>query len=103
MSAASTIELSRLRDIGWDLWDPIGLKNVRRSDCEDEYDEYLLQVVSRLRRREAASDLARYLVSVENEHMGLDSRPSALSRAVATVEAIDAYLKTIPSGPLNVA
>ena len=34
------IALSRLREIGWSAWDPIGLAD---SDCpRDEYDAYLL-------------------------------------------------------------
>lgn len=102
MSSASTIQLSRLRNIGWELWDPIGLKDVRDSGCEDEYDAYLLQVVSRLTQRDALSDVASYLVKVESENMGLGFTTSALSRATATVEAIEAYLKSLPTGPVGV-
>ena len=102
MSSASTIQLSHLRNIGWELWDPIGLKDVRDSRCDDEYDTYLLQVVSRLTRRDALSEVASYLVRVESENMGLGFKASALFRATATVEAIDAYLKTLPTGPFSV-
>jgi hypothetical protein len=97
MSSVSTIQLSHLRNIGWELWDPIGLKDVRETGCEDEYDTYLLQVVSRLTQRHTPSEVASYLVKVEGEYMGLGFTTSALARANATVEAIEAYLKSLPT------
>lgn len=49
MSLHPKVKLAQLRAIGWRLWDPIGLL---RADgavdeaCADEYDSYLLHVVS---------------------------------------------------------
>jgi hypothetical protein len=102
MSSVSTIQLSHLRNIGWELWDPIGLRDVRDSGCEDEYDTYLLQVVSRLTRRDTRSEVASYLVNVESENMGLGFTISALARATATVEAIEAYLRRFQRGTFSV-
>jgi hypothetical protein len=94
--SAPSVQLSRLRDIGWNLWDPIGLKDVREFGCEDEYDTYLLQVVSRLKRRDSEPNVVRYLVEIESEHMGLGVSPSASARATATVAAIKSYLEACP-------
>jgi hypothetical protein len=91
---APNIQLSRLRDIGWELWDPIGLQVVR-DQCDDEYDRYLLEVVARLERGDATQSVANYLVTMAGENMGLGQSPSALIRASATVAAIKAYLETL--------
>ena len=95
------INLSRLRDIGWAIWDPIGLigadQNWSDEDCmpfADEYDTYLLQAAGRLRRGEAATDVARYLATIEVEHMGLEGPyQGALYRAERVVAAIEADAK----------
>ena len=47
MSEIPTFEIARLREIGWTLWDPIGLAPIR-DDCDDEYDRYLLQMAAML-------------------------------------------------------
>jgi hypothetical protein len=93
------IQLSRLRDIGWEIWDPIGLRAVLgpcgNSGPDDEYDCYLLEAVNRLKRLDAIPEVANYLVDIEVEHMGLRPNASTLARAIATVEAIKDYLATI--------
>lgn len=54
MTEGAKINLSRLREIGWALWDPIDLKNISDGEwreggaCADEYDRYMLQVVTML-------------------------------------------------------
>jgi hypothetical protein len=80
-------QLARLREIGWSLWDPIGLEDFR-DDCEDEYDDYLLEAFARLQRGAEVEDVARYLMEVEATHMGLGPRASALARATTTTEAL---------------
>jgi hypothetical protein len=107
------IELSRLRNIGWAIWDPIGLRNAnakwRPTDLEllegewtdagalDEYDVYLLQVVSRLRRGEPRNDVAHYLVGIETVDIfgALEPKPPSFERALVTVEAVADYLKSV--------
>jgi hypothetical protein len=102
------IKLSRLREIGWSHWDPIGLSQMGDDHwkdggpCADEYDSYLLGVVSRLRRGEPASQAVSYLEEIEIDHMGGGRNATTRSRADATVAAIADYLATLPTGPLKV-
>ena len=95
------IELSRLRQIGWEHWNPIGL--AREIACEDEYDSYLLRVVGMLQagaRNELAAD---YLNTIATENMGLEDRTEAGRLASRrTVEAIAAYIGNLPSGQVEI-
>ena len=45
VSEIPTFEIARLREIGWTLWDPIGLAPIG-DDCDDEHDRYLLQMAA---------------------------------------------------------
>ena len=85
------MKLSAIRDIGWDLWDPFGLNGAeggwRRSNAADEYDHYLLLVVSNLQSGELDRVMVDYLVNIETRHMRLTDTASALSRAEAAVAA----------------
>jgi hypothetical protein len=99
METDSHIQLSRLREIGLALWDPIGVEPVAGSGAEDEYDSYLWEVVRKLRAGEPAGEVANYLVRIETENMGLRLTASSVSRAVATVEAISTYLETLRAAP----
>jgi hypothetical protein len=112
------VQLSRLRDIGWALWDPIGLRDANArwspndlrlidgqwagSSVLGEYDGYLLQVVSRLRRGDALTDVSDYLVRTETVDLfgALEPMPTSLERAIATIEAVANYLKSIQAGAL---
>jgi len=91
------IKLSKLRDIGWSLWDPIGLLDPRRPgrwDDEanlsfaDEYDSYLIAAASQLRRGTPRDEVVAFLVEIETRHMGMADSPSARPRAEAVVDAI---------------
>ncbi|MCK0122103.1 hypothetical protein MWU61_16240 [Loktanella sp. F6476L] len=92
------LKLSRLRDIGWSVWDPIGLLGADQrwndEDClpfADEYDSYLKQAAGRLRRGELTSEVAAYLAEIEVEYMSLGGPfQDALARAEQVVEAIQA-------------
>ena len=100
------IKLSRLRDIGWSKWDPLGLldrgRNWTDEDCvpfAGEYDSYLLQAAGQLRRGSTEESVVRYLVEIEANHMGLGARPGAATRAkevVADIQA-DEELWTYPT------
>ncbi|MDF8332733.1 hypothetical protein [Novosphingobium cyanobacteriorum] len=91
---------SRLREIVWNMWDPIGLADGNGrygADCADEYDSYLLQVVSQLCNGRSRDEVAAYLVDIATEHIGLgDADPNA---AAATANAISNYLTSLPDGP----
>ncbi len=91
------IRLSRLRDIGWSLWDPIGLLGPGRRWDEgealsfaDEYDAYLVQAAGMLRRGAPDDEVVTFLVTIETDHMALDQQPDTEIRSRATVAAIKA-------------
>ena len=108
MAEQAKIKLSHLREIGWSLWDPIGLKGLSDGDwqdggaCADEYDGYLVQVAGRLTRGEPTAEVVAYLEETETGHIGLSRNATTRSRAEATVAAIASYLTTLPDGPLKV-
>lgn len=99
MNPHPRLKLSKLRDIGWNLWDPIGLLSSggivfgRWTDeanrgFADEYDAYLISAASQLRRGEPSSKVIRYLVDIEANSMALGESSSSRERAEAVVEAI---------------
>lgn len=90
MSSRPKFNLLRLREIGWSLWDPIGLKDVEDWP-EDEYDGYLLSAASRLWGGTPEIEVADYLVLVETEHMGLDAGVAVRDRALRVVSALADY------------
>lgn len=64
MTLYPKIPLSRLREIGWKLRDPIGLARNRGSPDEggvDEYDRYLLHAASMISRGGSKDEAAAYL------------------------------------------
>ncbi|WP_037316223.1 hypothetical protein [Ruegeria halocynthiae] len=69
------INIERLREIGWSLWDPIGLNYTmggwKGQPFEDEYDTYLVKAVEILRNQLDANEVGDYLFFIETEHMGL--------------------------------
>lgn len=96
MSTRPPIKLSRLRDIGWEKWDPINLLAVGETwdhkPFADEYDTYLLKVSGDLRRGSSVEEAAEYLMGIEREHMGLGVQPAQELRAAATARSIQNYL-----------
>lgn len=100
MALYPNIKLSILREIGWGIWDPIGLANPDGTwddACADEYDSYLLAVVSLLCRGGTKEEASAYLADIASNHMGL----STINRGTAssTATAIADYLKSLPVGP----
>ncbi len=80
------IRLSRLRDIGWTLWDPIGLLEKGEAwdhkPNADEYDGYLLKAAGQLRRDAPAKEVVDFLIWAEAENMGLGNNPSQRKRYI---------------------
>ena len=101
MSRYPKIKLSELRRIGWRDWDPIEIGDRSEfgpSNCADEYDGYLLHVVSLLARGCSRLEATAYLNNTVTNHMGLTVvEPDSARR---TVDAIAQYLKELPDGPL---
>ena len=92
------LQLTRLRDIGWSLWDPIGVlapgKAWEGRSYADEYDGYLTTVASMLRDGQSTDECEAYLVQVVVGHMGFGPKAETRAResAKATVAAIRAYV-----------
>ena len=92
--------VSRLREIGWKLWDPIGLADqlgMPPEHAADEYDRYLLDVASMLDRGASKTEAAGYLTGVASESMGLADVDS--DAVEATVDAIADYLMSLTERP----
>ena len=93
MTQRPKIRLSRLRDIGWSAWDPIGL--LKKNECwenidyADEYDSYMLKAAGMLRREEPKNIVIDYLVTIETDHMGLSNSDDARKRAAEVVRRIE--------------
>ena len=86
------LRLSRLRDIGWTLWDPIGLLAEGGTwvgkPFADEYDGYLVHAAGQLRRGAPAQDVVDDLCRIESAHMGLGAAPDMEARVRAVVRAM---------------
>ena len=91
MTARPNFKLSRLREIGWARWDPIGLRGTA-GQPDDEYDSYLLQAAGRLWNGASQQDIADYLVNIETEHMGLSDATGVYERARDVALALDGYV-----------
>lgn len=94
------IQLARLRQIGWDEWDPIGIRQINDTDwrtgAADEYDAYLLDVAHMLDQGKSSDEAVEYLDMIFSEHMGL-GQVTDLSHcaSVRTVSEINRYLEIL--------
>ena len=105
LSRYPKIQLSKLREIGWTLWDPIGLANSVDQKDEgqaDEYDTYLIHVVSLLSQGKSKQAATDYLKTIEAEYIGLGKQSDSDLRGSQTVAAIADYLGTLPDGPKTI-
>ena len=91
MTARPKFKLSRLREIGWAKWDPIGLAGTE-GQPDDEYDSYLLQAAGRLWNGASQEEVADYLVGVETEYVGLGDAPGVRQRAREVAHALNSYV-----------
>ncbi len=94
-----------LREIGWALWDPIGLADfvdAKGNGPADEYDSYLIHVVSLICQNRSQQEAVDYLKIIEAEHIGLGNQHDSDKRSSQTVTAIAEYLKTLPDGPKTI-
>lgn len=92
MARHPKIRMSRLREIGWSIWDPISMtadgSDWRTGGFADEYDNYLLRAAGMVRNGEPFTLIVDYLIEVETGHVGLSPAPGMRSRAEAVVRAI---------------
>ncbi|MFT4717373.1 MAG: hypothetical protein ACI861_000603 [Paracoccaceae bacterium] len=65
-----------LREIGWSLWDPIGLNTTpdgwQGQHFEADYDTYLVTAAGMLRNGVPSAEVVDYLFWIESKHMGKD-------------------------------
>lgn len=97
LSTPPKLKLSRLRDIGWSLWDPIGLlgpgqrwDEANAQEFADESDSYLIEAAGLIHRGSPDRDVVEFLVRKETDHMGLTLQADTYERALSTVAAIKA-------------
>jgi len=90
MTTRAKFKPVRLREIGWHLWDPIGL-NYREGRPGAEYDAYLLQAAGQLWSGATEQEVADYLVRVELDVLRLGHRAGSQERARRTVRALAEY------------
>lgn len=95
MITRPTFELSRLREIGWSKWDPIGVGGPDNGWPADEYDSYLLQAAGQLWQGKTDEAVADYLVTAETDHMGLTPASGVQARALDVAKAIREYVETL--------
>ncbi|WP_109315411.1 hypothetical protein [Pseudovibrio ascidiaceicola] len=86
------ISLSKLRDIGWAEWDPIGLlgsdEQWDHQSFADEYDTYLMQAEAQLRQGASENEIISYLIDIERDYMGMGMQQDTARRATCTVRKI---------------
>lgn len=95
MTTRPTFQLSRLREIGWAKWDPIGIGGRDHGWPADEYDTYLLQAAGQLWNGRSDEDVADYLIKIETENMGLEAVPGIRSRALDVARAMREYVEAL--------
>lgn len=85
-----SMDLTLIRNAGWTLWDPIGLKHGDElpEEAVDEYDSYLVQVIDMLRSGEPVERAIDFLMEIESEHMALGPQPDVRDHATETVKAL---------------
>ena len=94
MTSRPKLKLSRLREIGWSRWDPIGLGGMEDAP-DNEYDSYLLQAAGRLWNGANEEQVTDYLVSIETEHMGLGDASGIRPRARDVAKALSDYVAEV--------
>lgn len=96
MTDRPKFQLSRLREIGWSLWDPIGLHGLEDQPV-DEYDSYLMQAAGRLWNGASEEEVATYLVNIESDYMGLGPRSGVDERARRVAQSLNRYVGELRS------
>jgi len=94
----SSIDMKVLRQIGWDHWDPIGIRQWKdptsRRAAADEYDSYLLHAAGMVLQNSSLEAVAAYLDKIVVINMGLGPVNAAIHDASArTVDAMATYLR----------
>ncbi|MEF0938927.1 hypothetical protein [Rhizobium sp. BR 362] len=97
MNDHPAVDIHALRQIGWDNWDPIGIRQIDdvawRSTAADEYDTYLFHVANMILGGTTSDEAAAYLDRIASDNMAVGPVKEAGHHAsLRTVEAISAYM-----------
>jgi hypothetical protein len=76
-----------IKKILMENWDPIGVKD--EPEAQSEYDSYAMQVLGLLYQKVSEDDLAEYLNSIVENHMGLKSDPRLTQLTVEKLVALE--------------
>jgi len=95
MTNRPPFQLSRLREIGWAKWDPIGVGGPDHGWPADEYDTYLLQAAGQIWNGSSVEEVAEYLGTIETEHMGLTTAEDIQPRALIVAKSIREYVEML--------
>ncbi len=94
MASVPTFKLARLREIGWSLWDPIGLNDLEGRP-DDEYDQYLLQAAAKIWSGAPENEVGAYLAIIQSDYMGLGQVAGAQERISEVVRALANYVSEL--------
>lgn len=93
----SEFDVCALRQIGWDHWDPIGIRQFDdvawRKNAADEYDTYLLEAANMILKGATVEVVAAYLDEIVSDYMALGPVSEVRHQAsLRTVEAISFHM-----------
>lgn len=102
MIRESEIDIRALRQIGWDHWDPIRIRQFDdtawQEGAADEYDSYLLEAATMMLRGAPLEAVIAYLDRIVAEHMAIGPADEAMHQAsTRTACAIAGYLSAGPA------
>ena len=88
------VKLSALRQIGWEIWDPIGIRDCVSDDYAegpaDEYDQYLMVAFGMAQGGRPAAKIADYLNDIASRRMGPGT---SISGGTSGVEAAQSLIE----------
>lgn len=103
MSERFPVDIAALRQIGWDHWDPIGIRRFNDTAwlgaAADEYDTYLRQAADILLKGATIGEASAYLDKVVSDDMELGESEASRRASLRTAEAISAYMTASASNP----
>lgn len=95
------IDIERLREIAWSIWDPIpngdATSDWKQVEWPDEYDRYMLKAFEYLWNTGDERRAVDYLYGIETSAMSLSERPGREDRVSDTVKALNAYADELQS------
>jgi len=95
MSKIPSFDLGEVRQIGWQSWDPLDLKDMLSSEHVeppiDEYDNYLILAFAKLAKDYSVEKVADYLWYIATDYMCVDETDELKKACEQTAEALNQY------------